>query len=307
LNGLIVKGHHYSPFNINTFEDREIAVSTPSKRLIGAFSMSIYQNLAPLGYYVYQYIDPRNNLPFYIGKGKEKRYQAHLFETAKNTENLKKYAYIQGLRNKGLMPTIEIVLDNLSEEQAYHLEESLIIKYGRKDIDPDGILTNICLGNKPPRQIWSDERKQEQSALMSSIVSQRKPGGKYEDGYNRIMACQKRLVENGTAIFYGMNNPVHEKVRQGLHHWLGSGSNKERLAKGTHPSQIKVQCPVCQKIGSSSNMVRWHFDNCKELEKLRLKQERQDSYNSQCPHCLIKGKIWNLRRTHFDKCSFKCN
>jgi hypothetical protein len=52
--------------------------------------MNIYQNLAPLGYYVYQYIDPRNNLPFYIGKGKGKRYQTHLFETADNTENLKK-------------------------------------------------------------------------------------------------------------------------------------------------------------------------------------------------------------------------
>jgi hypothetical protein len=187
--------------------------------------MNIYQNLAPLGYYVYQYIDPRNNLPFYIGKGKGKRYQTHLFETADNTENLKKYAYIQGLRNKGLMPTIEIVLDNLSEDQAYHLEESLIIKYGRKDIDPQGILTNICLDNQPPHQEWSPDRKRSQQDLMKYILSERKPGGKYEDGYNRIMAAQKHMIQTGTHNLCGKNNPVHELVKKGTHHWLGSNSN----------------------------------------------------------------------------------
>jgi group I intron endonuclease len=29
-------------------------------------------------------------------------------------------------------------------------------------------------------------------------------------------------------------------------------------------SQPKLQCPHCSKIGGNSNMVRWHFSNCKQ-------------------------------------------
>jgi hypothetical protein len=102
-------------------------------------------------YYVYQYVDPMTSLPFYIGKGKGNRMYVHLKETFEKTENRKKYAYIKGLRNKNLEPLIEKVCDNLTELEAYDLETTLIKKYGRIDIDPGGILTNICEENKPPR------------------------------------------------------------------------------------------------------------------------------------------------------------
>jgi hypothetical protein len=101
-------------------------------------------------YYVYQYKDPTSNLPFYIGKGTKNRMFVHLKETLENTENKRKWLYIQKLLNNGLSPIIEKIADNLAEIAAYELEESLIAYYGRIGIDPGGILTNICEGSRPP-------------------------------------------------------------------------------------------------------------------------------------------------------------
>lgn len=29
----------------------------------------------------------------------------------------------------------------------------------------------------------------------------------------------------------------------------------------------KIECPHCRKVGDSTNMKRWHFDNCKIICK----------------------------------------
>lgn len=113
-------------------------------------------------YYVYQYIDPRNLKPFYIGKGTGSRYLKHLKETSQNTENRKKYAIIEHLRILGLEPIIEKVKEGLTETEAYAFEEQLIRKHGRRDLDVNGILCNICIEARPPSskgKIHSDEFK----------------------------------------------------------------------------------------------------------------------------------------------------
>lgn len=121
-------------------------------------------------YYVYIYFDPRNNQPFYVGKGKDYRYLKHLKETKENTENYKKWSYIQGLRNKGLEPLIKKIQENISELNAYDIETNLIKKYGRKDIDKNGILTNICIDNRPPN---TKESRQKQSESMKGEKNHR--------------------------------------------------------------------------------------------------------------------------------------
>lgn len=270
-------------------------------------SMTTYHDLNPQGYYVYQYIDPRNNLPFYIGKGKKKRYLRHLFETHENTENKKKWAYIQGLRNKNIEPLIEIVVDNLTEQDAIKLEDTLIHQYGRKDLDPDGILTNICFGINPPRHEWDDERRNKQSEIIKNITNERKHGGKYEDGYNRLKDSQSRMIAEGTHNFVGKNNPNHARVANGTHHWQTTHSNEARLANGTHPSQIILTCPHCNLSGSLANMKRWHFDNCKISEKIEKEKERIANKILTCPHCGLTGRNTNLRRYHFENCKNKTN
>lgn len=124
-------------------------------------------------FYVYALLDPRTDLPFYIGKGKNDRALEHLKETKENTENYKKWAYIQGLRNKGYEPTVKKLYENLDENVAYYLEDILIWKYGRKDIDDRGILTNICEKNIPPSRkgkILSEETKRKISQTKKGHI-----------------------------------------------------------------------------------------------------------------------------------------
>ena len=99
-------------------------------------------------YYVYAYKDPVSNQPFYIGKGSGKRYLDHLnkpYQSVKRCQDK-----IKSIKEKGLEPLIDFVKKELTEQDAYELEDRLIREYGRKGIDNNGILMNICLGAMPP-------------------------------------------------------------------------------------------------------------------------------------------------------------
>lgn len=112
-------------------------------------------------YYIYAYIDPRNNLPFYIGKGKDDRKFSHLKEHNTKTENRDKLNIIQELRSLNLSPVITELESNIEDElMAYNREDYYILKYGRKGIESHGILANkIVGGKKPPKPIWTEEKK----------------------------------------------------------------------------------------------------------------------------------------------------
>jgi hypothetical protein len=102
-------------------------------------------------YYIYEYVDPRNNKPFYIGKGSGLRKYGHLKETVDTTDNRKKFFKIQKIKSEGLNPIINVIVDNIKDEQeAYDIEDRFILKYGREGFEEYGILTNICLNNRPP-------------------------------------------------------------------------------------------------------------------------------------------------------------
>jgi hypothetical protein len=102
-------------------------------------------------YYVYFLLDPTNfYLPFYIGKGKETRWQDHLTETIDTTLNKRKFYKIKKIRRSGKEPKVMFFAVDLPENEAYTIEDEQILRFGRKGYEPDGILTNICLGARPP-------------------------------------------------------------------------------------------------------------------------------------------------------------
>lgn len=87
-------------------------------------------------YYVYVYIDPRNFEEFYYGKGKGSRKESHLSSTS-DTEKTKRIAAI---KKEGLEPIIKVIAANLTEDEAFLIEKTLIWKLGRT-------LTNISSGH----------------------------------------------------------------------------------------------------------------------------------------------------------------
>lgn len=77
--------------------------------------------------YVYIYIDPRNNRPFYIGKGNDNRLFAHLDDNSES-ENVRK---INEIRECGLEPVIDILRYGLSDAEASLVESAAIDLIGK--------------------------------------------------------------------------------------------------------------------------------------------------------------------------------
>lgn len=106
-------------------------------------------------YYVYIYLDPLNSfIPFYVGKGYEYRYREHLYEKVNkknHNQNRKKVHKIQKIiKETGNYPPILFFVKDVDEETAYNIETNLIKHLGRKDIDENGVLTNLCEDGRPP-------------------------------------------------------------------------------------------------------------------------------------------------------------
>lgn len=72
--------------------------------------------------YVYLYVDPSNNCPFYVGKGRGNRAFAHLGDT----DESRKVERIAAIRASGKEPRIEILRHGLTDDQAALVEAAVI-------------------------------------------------------------------------------------------------------------------------------------------------------------------------------------
>jgi hypothetical protein len=182
-------------------------------------------------YYVYELIDPRVNLPFYVGKGKNQRVYFHLSEkTRAKSENPKKYDKIQKIRKDGYEPQIKIVKYFENEDDAYEYEENLIKIYGRRDIDEGGILTNICESSRPPKlkgmtyqEIYGDRWEEQIEKRRKLQLSVGGYGPKKHTEETKRKISEKNVGKNNPS--YGV--PCSEERKRKI-----SDKAKERFKNG---------------------------------------------------------------------------
>jgi hypothetical protein len=139
--------------------------------------------------YVYVLLDPRKfYTPFYVGRGRGRRAQDHL-NNEKTIRNPFKTRTIKKIRSKGLEPVIMYWSKSLTLEEAKIIEEELIIKWGRRGVEIDGILTNCIVsgtggeGHRPETRLaFSQSRKgklggkhSEETKQKLSIIAQNRP------------------------------------------------------------------------------------------------------------------------------------
>lgn len=134
-------------------------------------------------FYVYILIDPRNNTPFYVGKGKGTRWSNHWRWNSKS-DNPHKERVIQKILTAGLTPNVVFHAENIEEEDtAYAIEEALIRKIGR--VVDGGPLTNICIeSGKPPTRsgaengFYGRHHSDETKAILATNASAQWKGKK---------------------------------------------------------------------------------------------------------------------------------
>lgn len=165
-------------------------------------------------YYIYALINPKNKQPFYIGKGMGNRAQTHLWNLS-NSRNQYKDSKIQKIREQGLEPQVVYIAENIeNEDLAYDLEEKVILYYGRKGYEVNGILTNVSLGVRPPNHkgktyedIYGIEGAKIQREMRSRLQKER---GGY--GPDRHSIETKQKISKKTA---GKNNPRYGVIVKG--------------------------------------------------------------------------------------------
>ncbi len=91
------------------------------------FPRSIFKDL---DYYVYIYIDPRDDKIFYVGKGNGNRAFSHLNDESES-DKVKK---IKDIRDAGFEPEIEILVHGLTDEISKKIEASIIDLIGINNI-----------------------------------------------------------------------------------------------------------------------------------------------------------------------------
>lgn len=199
-------------------------------------------------YYVYQLVDPRNNQPFYIGKGKGRRAQTHLWEVPE-TKNVYKENKIADIRKAGLEPKIEFVAENIIDESlAYNIETVLIKKYGRKGYEKNGTLTNICLDNRPPNhkgktyeEIYGFEKAKEQRELRSRLQKERGGYGPTKHSKETIQHYKKINSGEGNPM-YGKRHTEESKNR------IGKSNSKYKGKLNKRSKKYKLTSPNGDEI-----------------------------------------------------------
>tara|TARA_B100000925_G_C21828241_1_gene395977 strand:- start:12 stop:716 length:705 start_codon:yes stop_codon:yes gene_type:complete len=79
-----------------------------------------------LQYYVYTLVNPKTNIPFYIGKGNGNRVFMHKEDALKGDEKTLKLDTIRDLKSQGLSVNHIIIRHGLTEKESFEVEASLI-------------------------------------------------------------------------------------------------------------------------------------------------------------------------------------
>ncbi len=245
-------------------------------------------------FYVYALFD--SGVPFYVGKGKDKRAHGHVGEARRGSP----LPVHKKIRSMVTTPRVKILCDNLTEVDAYELEELTIRTVGRR-YNKTGPLLNLSAGGKggtagfvvelTDKQIAKknaalkspEVRAKISAALIGRQVSEhtRKLISKNHKG--KILSKETKDKISKTKL--GTCNYIpNEKQRAAISEMLRgravSDITKKRISNGVlkhggltldqakkqrKKVLVKVTCPHCCKTGARSIMMRWHFNNCKLL------------------------------------------
>jgi hypothetical protein len=164
--------------------------------------------------YVYRHIRLDKNEPFYIGIGTDSKYQRAYSKQSRNI-----------FWNRVVSKTdyeVEILLDNLTKDEAKIKEIEFIALYGKK-IDKTGILTNISDGGDGN----SGGKHTEEAKLKIGLSNKFKDYSKFDRSYMQT----KEYKDKVSKINKGRKMPdsMREKTSERMKNRIVSAKEKDRL------------------------------------------------------------------------------
>lgn len=220
--------------------------------------------------YVYTLVDPRNNLPFYVGKGSGERCNAHVVEAKYYVKRKSlKLNKIRKLMRLGMEPIVIKLEENVSDKQALDLECLLIAEMR----DLGFALTNMtdggdgAQGYKHTEEYKQMMREKFKGRIITEEHRQKMCKPKSEQGRKNIALARLQMDYRPTdehkrktsEALKGRPSPMQGRTQTDEAKAKMSAWRKGR-------PKPKVECPHCNKQVAVNTAKRWHFDNCKSKE-----------------------------------------
>ena len=195
-------------------------------------------------FYVYAYLR-EDGTPYYIGKGQG--YRIH-----------DKYGHILPRKERRVK-----VKENLFEDEALELEKELILKYGRKKYDKDGILINDSIGGEH-RTVWrtleekkkakseSDKRYRDNPKYREKILEQKREY--YQENREERLAKDKawRATPEGKVKKAALDKAWRQKMRQDP---LKLEANRKRCRDWAYKKAREDGRPTIEEVGRKFKVV----------------------------------------------------
>lgn len=209
-------------------------------------------------HYIYRYIREDKNEPFYIGQGKKpENYTSFSREYSRAIAPHKSNIIFSRIKEK-VEYRVEIVIDNLSKEEANQKEKEFIKLYG-KICDRTGTLANFTDGGDGTLGVaYTEERRQKVSKgrtgkrhteKSKAKISKTKKERNYKCTEERKQKLSIQLKEYWKVNEHPMKgHKATEEARQKM-----SESRKGKLAGGKNPAARKV---VDTKTGEVYNSAK---------------------------------------------------
>lgn len=155
-------------------------------------------------YYLYFHLNPLTNQVFYIGIGTNKR--AWEF----NARNKHWLNYV----NKYGSPIVNIIESNLTKEEACVLEQQYIKKYGRLNIDKEGILLNKSEGGQGGTYGYKWNRTAEQKEKISNSLK-----GKNKNEEHKLNISKSKKGKVSSKLNQGKSILQYDKQNNLIKEW----------------------------------------------------------------------------------------
>lgn len=168
--------------------------------------------------YVYALVDPRDNCIFYVGKGTGNRVYQHAEAAINDDGDNLKLATIREIQTLGLEVKYYILRHNLTDQEAFLVESTIIDLLTYKQFNTETLLTNLVSGHHQ----WNEGIKTDAEINMMYDCKKIEP----VEGDRLLLVSLNRSYDQAKATRVHQRDNDYESTRK---YWFISPRKAEKI------------------------------------------------------------------------------